>query len=628
MLRWLSGILAAALVATLAAAQTAPDPASAPTFMKLKLTTRRIEVKPDGASVTTLHNELQLLQGAPLALASRQQIPYYDTVRDVRITGAYTLKSDGRKLAVPLDAITTEAVPRPVGTSSPKLLQKVIPFPDVETGDTLVYDLVSRSKPVIAGAFTYTEVISPNVARDDSRTTVVAPSNLPLYMDARGVEIVKTAGMNDTTYSVRYSLATPKLDLDQYVAEGDRERRFTLSSYKNYDELAVAYAALVAPKIEVTPGIRDAADLIRKNNADRREQARAAYQWVGAHITYLAEDFGSGWYIPHDAGRVLASAKGDCKDHAVLYMALLKTMGIDARMVLIDAQNGFTVASVPDFTQFNHVIVWLPEFNLYVDPTAHTAPFGVLPYSEYGKPVVHIGDPSGALHQTPNLDVSGATLVNATVETLDEQGRLTVTSSTTASGPIAIGLRDLVARMRARDPENYLAGGLMMQRLTRTSGTFTLPSDDDLGPQYKLSASYTTAPEMKFLSGDVIPRPENVTTIPPAEASFAGPIANSKWANADPVACYSGQATDDYTLQFPANTLLAALPQDATIRTSNLDYTSRWKLVGRTVSVHREYRARFDAPLCTGETRRSALEALNRIREDYRTPLRLKTVTP
>ena len=623
MLHRLPAFVAAVFAASAAYAQTSP-PAS-PDILKLGQTTKRIEVHADGSSVMTMHNEMQLLPGAPVGLISRQKIPYYKGMQAVAITAAYTLKPDGRRVAVPPDAVTTEPEPIPSGGGAASgRLQKVIPFPNVEIGDTLVYDLVSHMKPVIAGGYTYSDVISPNLARDETRTTITAPNAMPLYTDTRGVDVSKAVADHTTTYTVTYSVKNPVSDANQFVAAADRERRFTVSSYKTYDDLAAAYAGLVLPKIVVTPKIQALADQTTAGIADRRERAKSIYRWIAKHLTYTAEDFGTGRYIPHAAEAVLASGKGDCKDHAVLFMALLKAAGIDANMVLIDAQNGFTIGAVPDLAQFNHVIVWLPYFGAYVDPTAHAAPFGVLQYGEYGKPVMHIADGTGALHRTPSLAIADSTLLNKTVAAIDEQGRLTVRSGSTITGPASIALRSLGDRMRARGPQDYLTLGLMTHRLHRESGTFELPPLSELTPQYTLTAAYTTTPDPRFLSGDAIPRPEGVTIVPPAEAAFAGPIANEAYKDADPVACYSGQAIDDFSLEFPATSRLALLPQDAAIRTANIQYTSHWSLDGRVVRIHREYRARFDQPLCTGETRTSATAALARIREDYKTDIRLK----
>jgi len=83
--------------------------AQAPVYpFKLKLATKHVDVLADGSSVTTMHTEVELLDGAPLAQLSRQTVPYYETVQDAAITEAYTLKPDGRRIAVDLRTIATE----------------------------------------------------------------------------------------------------------------------------------------------------------------------------------------------------------------------------------------------------------------------------------------------------------------------------------------------------------------------------------------------------------------------------------------------------------------------------------------------------------------------------------------
>jgi hypothetical protein len=590
---------------------------------KLRAATKHVDVAADGSSVTTMHNEVELLDGAPVDQLSRQTVPYYEAVQDAVVTEAYTLKPDGRRIPVDLKKIATEQVN---AAGEPGQMQKVIAFPNAAVGDTLAYTVLSRTRPTLDGGYMYGEVISPSLGRDDSQLTISVPKSLPLSFDSHGVMIVETGTWGGTTYSLHYAVKNPVSDAGQFVARSDRARRFTFSSYKSFDDLAAAYGKLVLPAIVVTPAVQALADQITAGISDRRAQAEKIHLWIAGHLIYTGVELGLGWYVPREAGAVLASGQGDCKDHAVLFAALLKAKGIDANYVLIDAQNGFTLSTAPTLSAFNHVIVWIPEFKAYVDPTAHAAPFGVLPFAEYGKPVLHIGDTS-ALHRTPVLAAAGSTLANRTVEKIDDQGILSATSSTTATGPASIALRTLGDRMRLRGPENYLTGGLLVHRLTRTSGTFTVPPAGDLPQTYELSATYTAAPALRLLSGDAMPRPDNVTTVPPAEQGFAGPIADPRFKDADPVACYSGQATDDLSLEFPASSRLVALPQNASIKTANVEYTSRWTLAGQVVKVHREYRAHFDGPLCSGPMLIAARDALARIRDDYRQDLKLQPVS-
>jgi len=75
----------------------------------------------------------------------------------------------------------------------------------------------------------------------------------------------------------------------------------------------------------------------------------------------------------------------------VLFSALLRAKGIESELVLINLGFGYSGPRAPGFSAFNHMISWLPEFGLYADTTAAVAPFGTLPFPEYGKPVLHVG---------------------------------------------------------------------------------------------------------------------------------------------------------------------------------------------------------------------------------------------
>ena len=158
---------------------------------------------------------------------------------------------------------------------------------------------------------------------------------------------------------------------------------------KNYEELGRAYSDLVSPTLVVTPSIQALANEVTAGIADRREQSQRLYNWVSRNIRYVALEFGRGSIVPHDAGSVLGRGYGDCKDHLVLLAALLKAKGIESEIVLIDSGNKYTLSNVPRISQFDHVIVYLPAFDLYVDAMPGVAPFGILPFGEYGKPVVH-----------------------------------------------------------------------------------------------------------------------------------------------------------------------------------------------------------------------------------------------
>jgi hypothetical protein len=117
-------------------------------------------------------------------------------------------------------------------------------------------------------------------------------------------------------------------------------------------------------------------------------QARQLYEWVTQKVRYVAVSIGSGALTPTPAAETIRNRYGDCKAHVALLAALLAAKGIMSEPALINiASPRYVLPDVP-VASFDHVILYLPEFDRYVEPTSHHAAFGLLPWAHYGKPVL------------------------------------------------------------------------------------------------------------------------------------------------------------------------------------------------------------------------------------------------
>jgi hypothetical protein len=214
----------------------------------------------------------------------------------------------------------------------------------------------------------------------------------------------------------------------------------------------------------------------------------------------VAVDIGNGGIVPHDADSVLANAYGDCKDHAVLFSALLKAKGIPSETVLINLGNAYTLPGVPTLIPMNHAITWLPEFKTYADTTAGTAPFGILPFDEYGKPVIHAVSSGSARRQTPVLAQGSATLNWKTTARLDKDGKVTGNTAMTAMGPFSLSLRNVGLAIQGSGAARFATALLERQGLFGTGG-FDVPPPTDIDGPYTLQASFSYGPKPEYLAG-------------------------------------------------------------------------------------------------------------------------------
>lgn len=79
---------------------------------------------------------------------------------------------------------------------------------------------------------------------------------------------------------------------------------------------------------------------------------------------------------------MLRNNYGDCKDKANALAVMCREIGVDAYKVLVN-RNGTVDPEFPHW-QFNHMIVYLPKYELWLDPTDNLAPFGQLALGDAG----------------------------------------------------------------------------------------------------------------------------------------------------------------------------------------------------------------------------------------------------
>lgn len=586
--------------------------------VKIKELSRQITVLPDGSSIITSHNEFQLLKETMIASLAQQSLQYVESTQTLDIAEAYTLKPDGKKLPVAASAILTQMAPRK--DASPlysDLKAKVIIFPNVEVGDTLVYTTVMRTKPVFPGQFTYDTLVPPTLYIDSTSTTVTTPQAMPLTVEAVQLTAETTKGADSTTYGIHYSNAKPVSDDNVPLARFDRSPRFSLSSFPSYDALAGAYAALAEPKLVVTGAIQAKADEITAGATGRRERVEKIYNWVSSHIRYVAVEFGLGSIVPHDADSVLANGYGDCKDHAALFTALLKAKNIRSNLVLVNSSNAYTVAKVPTLGAFNHVITWIPDLKIYADTTARTPPFGFLPRSEYGKPALHIGDAARALHSIPLLTADQVLVRYAATDTLDDEGRVTGTNMTAGTGAFAGVLRGLASFLQGDENNKFIAGLLTSHGFPRATASYSTPPTTDLGSIYTVTGHYTTPGGMRAVKEQSPFTPPNALHFVFATGTLLlDAIADEKNKAATALPCSSARLIEDYTLEFPTRYQLVAHPSDVTVKSPHFAYSSHWSVKAQALTVHREFSASFSEAVCLAPTIQEAQTSLAKIRED------------
>ncbi len=581
------------------------------------------DVASDGSYVQTFHAELRFASNAAARAAAQQVVSFSPKIEVVEVLDAATRKADGRALPVADDAIHELLPP---GSPDHALIadrrQKIIVFPSVDAGDTLSYT-VRRTvrRPVFPGQFTASVYLPRGSGARDVVLTVRAPRSYGMQTEAHGFAETLTSDGDRVVRSWRASAPVPA-NSDGAPGAYDRLPRVFVSSFQDWGEFARAYGALAGPKMAVTPAIKTLADRIADGADSRRDQARLLYDWVSTQIRYVAVYIGYGGLEPHDADAVLAHGYGDCKDHAVLFDALLAARDIGSELVLVNLTDQYSLSGPPGFAQLNHAISYLPEFDLYADTTAGTAAFGTLPFGLYGKPAVHAVDGGRVLRTIPTLPPEAAVLELHSLARLEPDGRITGTSVTTATGPFASELRHSAQWIETAG-QAYAAATQLKASGGEGVGSFDFQAPEALASSYAVSGSFTLDPRPESLAGDSFAMPAGLRLGVQPGDTLLGPLAIGRRAEDEDTPCHSGRQVEELSLQLPAGRRLVRLPEGTRIDSAAVAYRSAWSVQGGMLTWRRELTSKVTAPLCTGETRRLAAAALAAIHADARTRVAL-----
>jgi hypothetical protein len=322
----------------------------------------------------------------------------------------------------------------------------------------------------------------------------------------------------------------------------------------------------------------------------------------------------------------LNNAFGDCKDQAVLFASLLKAKNIPADLVLIHGANRYKLSAVPTITDFNHMIVYLPDWAMYADTTVPGTPFQTLPIPDYSKPVVHLVETGAAQHKTPAIapDLISSTYKVHAVENSD--GRFDVDVSTSATGPWAGSLRRLVTALEASGPAAAAGALLKAHGFPNATGTLTAAANSTAAGTQTVNGSFHTAGRIN--GGNVVALTRGLQLLNRAGDGPLGPLNNTTITASDETPCYSGRQVEDIDFEFVNGDHVAAVPSDTHIHAGNITYDTAWTVSGNKVSLHREFVAKVSEPTCSGRLREDAADALTKIRADHVQQARIERVAP
>ena len=375
--------------------------------------TAHYQIKPDHTYVFDSILKQKLNTAAATVLGQKVTYNFFPKSQSVSVNEAYAILPNGKKVNVTKDKIfvrPSQASHDSPGFTNSKTISVI--FPTLTPGAITYIDWKITQKK--ADPFGFNATIAPNFDNPNKITKMIidSPADMKFKWGQKGGFKVTSKQITNSKGQKTLHLEAVLKDSPQHysdahmVSEKDINSYFMITTNQSWADFGDIWWKFYEPKLKVTPTIQKLADKITSKipkNAKDHDKAAAAllYNWVAGNIHYIAVYLSDASnYTPNAPDVILKRGYGDCKDFSTLLVVLLKAANIHANPVAINWSNQFAKYPVATPDSFNHAIVYIPKWHMFLNPTNTFAPFGSLSTTLTNKPALII-KPNSELLMTP-----------------------------------------------------------------------------------------------------------------------------------------------------------------------------------------------------------------------------------
>ena len=359
----------------------APPPSIIPTAAKRSgwhyaLNDYQIQVGASNADST--HIVRQINDAAGLQEGTRFEAQFDPAYQRLTFHNIYILRGDQR-----IDVLKRENISllrREQGLERSQYDGKVtasVVIPGAQVGDRVSYRYtITGGNPVFANKFVYwSPTRFPNAVVDHIRFRFIYPASRQLKFSVPNGAQRMDQLIDAATREVNVSRSgSEKLEVE---ANSDPSVYFQdmlqVSEYDSWQDVSLwgsqLFTYATGSDAEV---IKFAASLRAQSKPDTASLISAVLDFVQRDVRYFGIFFADSSHRPNAPGLVLSRRFGDCKDKALLTIALLRELGVEASPVLVSQfYRGAVTKAIPSPYAFDHVIVTakVDSVQYWIDPT-------------------------------------------------------------------------------------------------------------------------------------------------------------------------------------------------------------------------------------------------------------------
>ncbi|MEM9836041.1 MAG: DUF3857 domain-containing protein [Bacteroidota bacterium] len=325
--------------------------------------------------------------------------------------------------------------------------QRAIYHASVPSGNTLLYDLFDLPEPTVSnadGTNTYHWELSNQAA-----------IRYEPYGPARGQALP----------NAKIQLSTFKVD----------DYQGTFSSWQDFGAFI---NTLREDRIQLPPALKQEVQTVIAGAATPMEKIDALYRFMQERVRYVGVQLGIGGWQPFSAEYVERNRYGDCKALSNYMGALLAEVDIESFPVLVYSGDPYYVVKEQFPTSaFNHMILYVPSEDMYLECTSSYNPTGYLGEGTHNRQVLHITPQGGQLAKTPALAPSEHGHLRRQDITITADGKATLAIKTNFYGASQETLRGLYHYLTPEKQKEWLHEKDYLPDLSGSKYDFKVASD-------------------------------------------------------------------------------------------------------------------------------------------------------
>ena len=311
---------------------------------------------------------------------------------------------------------------------------------------------------------------APGVQTLRSRWVVWAPKGTTFLEEGLGGYTRELEDKTDQVRALWQAENTPPVVGEPAMPTlGEVAWHVTVTTVPDWDTFWKWEKALLQDAFRSSPELEAIAQALAQGATSPREKVERIHAYLMTNIRYQQDYEGLiAGVKPHAAPVVLARQYGDCKDKAVLFIAIARLMGIEVHFALVRTRDVGPVRREVPMQQFNHAIVYVPEQpgipeGRFYDPTVDALDVDVLRHDDQGT-LSLVFNPATDQHgwrEIPYQDAGVDTTLADTVLNIAADGSATGEMVLTSHGRLGS-----LFRRAARNATQFAQ--LMQQQVART----------------------------------------------------------------------------------------------------------------------------------------------------------------